>query len=198
MSATRAEIINLADELIRTKGFNAFSYADIAETMEIRNAAIHYHFPTKEDLGVQVIEAELERIAQHRQEWSGLPADEQIKKIMEGFFDKSRKGVICLTSSLAASFDTLGPVMQQKVQQLCESFLHWIATCLERGREEMTLHFQGKAYDRALLLLSGLLSSLLLSRVLGDTLFDRMMDQFLKDLGTSPASWVEKGPEWMI
>ncbi|MBB4046226.1 AcrR family transcriptional regulator [Bacteroides reticulotermitis] len=39
----------MADELIKTIGYNAFSYADISKQLNIKNAAIHYYFPTKSD-----------------------------------------------------------------------------------------------------------------------------------------------------
>jgi TetR/AcrR family transcriptional repressor of nem operon len=192
MTATRKEIISLADQLIRTKGFNAFSYADIAGMLNIRNAAVHYHFPAKGDLGAEVIDREVEKMARRKEEWKGLPGDEQIKKMMATFYSSSREGMICLTSSLTAAYDTLPPLMQQKVVHMCEVILDWVAASLEKGREEMSLHFHGKARDRALLLISGLLSSLLFSRVLGKDVFDKMMGQFLKDLGTSPAVLVTK------
>ncbi|HEY6902347.1 MAG TPA: TetR/AcrR family transcriptional regulator, partial [Puia sp.] len=79
MAETREQIIELADELIRTRGFNAFSYSDISGPLAIRNSAVHYHFPTKVDLGEAVIEAELQRVADIRRELGGLPGDEQLK-----------------------------------------------------------------------------------------------------------------------
>jgi TetR/AcrR family transcriptional repressor of nem operon len=198
MIATRDEIIGLADQLIRSKGFNAFSYSDISAAMDVRNAAIHYHFPSKSALGISVIDEELARIATSRQEWAHLPGDEQIKRIMQGFFDKSRKGMICLTGSLTPDYETFSPDMQLKVVEMCEAILGWLGNCLEKGREERTLHFHGKAPDRALLLMSTLVSSLLLSRILGPDIFDRMIDQILKDLGTSPAKWEEKSADWLL
>jgi TetR/AcrR family transcriptional regulator, transcriptional repressor for nem operon len=198
MIATRDEIIGLADQLIRSKGFNAFSYSDISAAMDVRNAAIHYHFPSKSALGISVIDEEMARIATNRQEWAHLPGDEQVKRIMQGFFDKSRKNMICLTGSLTSDYETLSPDMQLKVVEMCEAILSWMGNCLEKGREERTLHFHGKAPDRALLLMSTLASSLLLSRILGPDIFDRMMDQILKDLGTSPAKWEEKSPDWLL
>jgi TetR/AcrR family transcriptional repressor of nem operon len=198
LPATRNEIIELADQLIRKKGFHGFSYADISGIMDVRNAAIHYHFPSKSGLGIGVIEEELKRMAISRGDWAGLPGDEQVKKLMQVFFDSSRRGEICLTGALTPDFDTLTPEMQEKVAEMCETILDWMGACLEKGRDERTLHFHGKVRDRALLLMSCLVSSLLLSRVLGETVFDRMMDQLLKDLGTSPASWVEKGPDWLL
>jgi len=41
MGETREHIIDLADSLIRKRGFNAFSYSDIATILDIRNAAVH-------------------------------------------------------------------------------------------------------------------------------------------------------------
>ena len=196
--ATRQEIIGLADQFIRLKGFNAFSYGDIAGIMDVRNAAIHYHFPSKADLGISVIDEELKRVANGREEWAWLPGDEQIKRIMQAFFDRSRKGMICLTGSLTTDYETFAPEMQQKVVELCDHMVGWLAYSLEKGREERTLHFHGRARDRALLVFSSILSSLLLCRVLGSQIFDRMMEQLLKDLGTTPAKWVEQGPDWLI
>ena len=60
MNDTRSEIVRLAGELIRSIGYNAFSYADISQKLNIKNAAIHYYFPAKSDLGVEVIRENLE------------------------------------------------------------------------------------------------------------------------------------------
>jgi hypothetical protein len=65
---------------------------------------------------------------------------------------------------------------------MCRTILDWMTECLEMGRKEGSLQFQGSAADRALLVVSALLSSLLLSRVLGREVFDRMLRQLLKDI----------------
>ena len=59
MNDTRNEIIRIGNELVRSVGYNAFSYADIAKALNIKNAAIHYYFPSKSDLGVEIIERKL-------------------------------------------------------------------------------------------------------------------------------------------
>jgi TetR/AcrR family transcriptional repressor of nem operon len=53
---SRKRILDLAEELLLTRGFNAFSYQHISTAMGVRNAAIHYHFPKKSDLGVELIQ----------------------------------------------------------------------------------------------------------------------------------------------
>ena len=45
----------MAEALLQDKGFNGFSYAHIATELGVKNAAIHYHFPTKESLGIAVV-----------------------------------------------------------------------------------------------------------------------------------------------
>ena len=63
MNDTRSEIIRMADELIKTIGYNAFSYADISKQLNIKNAAIHKYIPAKSVLSAiaeKVISSETE------------------------------------------------------------------------------------------------------------------------------------------
>ena len=182
MSDTKEKIIALADKLIRTKGFNAFSYKDISAPLDIRNAAVHYYFPTKADLGISVVDAEISKLLAQEQQWNGLPEDEQLKRLFDIFRKRSREGCICLMGSLSPDYDTLPEPMQQKVQEMSSAIVAWVARCLEKGRAAKRFHFEGHPYDRALLVVSNLLSSLLLSRVMGKQTFSRMSDRLLKDL----------------
>ena len=45
-SETAEQILDLAETLIQTRGYSAFSYQDIADSLGIRKASIHYHFPS--------------------------------------------------------------------------------------------------------------------------------------------------------
>lgn len=182
MSDTKEKIVALADQLVRTKGYNAFSYKDISEPLSIKNAAIHYHFPAKGDLGIGVIEREIKKFNTNTNKWKHLPEDEQLNHLFEVFNTSSKKGVICLMGSLTPDYDTLPEAMQEKVQEMGNGILNWLSNCLENGRSKHLLHFEGAAYDRALLVISNLQSSLLLSRVLGRKTFTRISNQLLKDL----------------
>src|SRR5882757_8478695 len=119
--STRENIIDLAEELIRTKGYNAFSYGDIAAVLNIRNAAIHYYFPSKADLGISVVDRELEKIYHSRAEWITLPADQQLRRVVETFYGSSRKGWICLNGSLTPDYLTLPAPLQKKVELMCRA-----------------------------------------------------------------------------
>src|SRR3974390_1012687 len=55
-SDTAEQILDLAETLIQSRGYSAFSYQDIADHLGIRKASIHYHFASKTDLGIAVID----------------------------------------------------------------------------------------------------------------------------------------------
>src|SRR6201988_4888439 len=60
-SRTAEQILDLAETLIQTRGYSAFSYQDIADSLGIRKASIHYHFPSKTELGIAVIDRYIAR-----------------------------------------------------------------------------------------------------------------------------------------
>ncbi|NSL90849.1 TetR/AcrR family transcriptional regulator [Chitinophaga sp. Mgbs1] len=182
MSGTREKIVEMADKLIRVKGYNAFSYKDIADPLEVKNAAIHYHFPAKSDLGEGVIVHELETFAVQREQWRRLPEDEQLDKLFDVFRRHCKAGNICLIGSLAPDFETLPEDMQGKIQEMTLEILEWVTACLEKGRKKKLFHFKGDAEDRALMVMSNLQSSLLLSRVLGPHVCQRITKRLLEDL----------------
>lgn len=178
--STRDEIVGLADGLIRRRGYNAFSFGGISMLMDIRPAAIHYHFHTKTDLGLEVIRQELIRVKELE------PGKEQLKRLFATFYRSAQQGQICLMGSLMPDFATFDPTMQQAVREMCSTIAEWISAGLDVERKEGRMQFEGTAGDRALLVVSALLSSLLLSRILGKDVFSRMTDQLLYDLA---ADW---------
>ena len=62
-SATAEQILDLAEMLIQTRSYGAFSYQDIADALGIRKASIHCHFATKAELGAAVAGRYTRRLA---------------------------------------------------------------------------------------------------------------------------------------
>src|ERR1043165_2167161 len=52
---TARNILDAAERLVQTRGFNGFSYADIAAELSVTKASLHYHFPSKAALGRALI-----------------------------------------------------------------------------------------------------------------------------------------------
>ncbi|MFC3851231.1 TetR/AcrR family transcriptional regulator [Salinispirillum marinum] len=55
MSSTAEQILDVTQALLSEKGFNGFSFREVALAVGIKSASVHYHFPTKEDLVVAVL-----------------------------------------------------------------------------------------------------------------------------------------------
>jgi TetR/AcrR family transcriptional repressor of nem operon len=183
VTTTADNIVTLADSLIRKKGFNAFSYADIAAVMDIRNSAVHYHFPSKSDLGRAVIAAEQRRVMDYRKSHETADGEQHLKHLINTFYDRSQQNAVCLMGALTPEFATFDPEMQQAVRQLCLDIQEWVAASLETARSTGALTFNGDAASRAALVISTLLASLLLARVENANLFPAMINQLLEDLG---------------
>ena len=52
----KQEILDVAAELLQTRSFSAFSYQDISDRIGVSKATLHHHFPSKDDLGVALVE----------------------------------------------------------------------------------------------------------------------------------------------
>ena len=52
---TADRIVAAGRQLIMRRGYSGFSYADVAEAINIRKASIHHHFPAKTDLVIAVL-----------------------------------------------------------------------------------------------------------------------------------------------
>ena len=61
-AATPERILDVAEGLLQARGYNGFSYADVAGELRITRAALHYHYRGKAELG----EALTERIGTFR------------------------------------------------------------------------------------------------------------------------------------
>lgn len=48
-------VVDAAQELIQSRGYNGFSYDDISHMLGLRKASIHHHFRTKAELGATVV-----------------------------------------------------------------------------------------------------------------------------------------------
>src|SRR5258706_12803896 len=105
---TSQRILDVAERLVQTRGFNGFSYADIADALEVTKASLHYHFPSKADLGRRLIERyEATFLAALRAiEAGGAAPREQLKRYAGGFAGPLRGARQCLGGRPASAYAT--------------------------------------------------------------------------------------------
>lgn len=179
MRDTRNEIIKLANELIRSVGYNAFSYADIASKLKIKNAAIHYYFPSKTDLGVEVIKENTLLFLNKVDSWKELSAAQQLENYTKLHDPFCKRHWVCIVGSLSPAYDTLPPSMQNELKNLIEIILNWLTNLLTKGKEKAEFTFQETPKDKAYLIHAAVLSSLLMNKVLKNDIYERIQDAIL-------------------
>ncbi len=165
MLSTRNKIIVIADQLIRQNGYNAFSYADIAKKLKLKNAAIHYHFPSKAALGMAVIEETREKFLKSTVLWASLSVTEQLTAFMEMYSKNGKHNCICFMGALGADFNTLPAEMAAELQAAHTDIKQWLIKILSTGQQNNTLNFNGSPAEFSDLITSSLLASLVLARV---------------------------------
>jgi len=171
-SDTREEILDRAEALIQTRGYSAFSYQDISDALGIRKASIHYHFPSKTDLGIAVVERyvtgfdkALAAIAAQTSVSSMTMLDHYVAPYL-AFAATSDK--VCLCGALAGEMMALPGELRARVVGFFRSHQAWLAGILRRGVERGEFSLDASAAKTARLVFGALQGALLVKRTTGD------------------------------
>jgi TetR/AcrR family transcriptional regulator, transcriptional repressor for nem operon len=180
---TREEILRTASRLLQTRGYTAFSYGQIAETLGIKPAAVHYHFPSKTDLGVALVGRFRARYQMWMEDAEHLPPLEQL----DGFIALNERFVkdgsrICPAGVLQAEYYAVPEEVQQAVKGMIEEIQTWLTGLLEDGKKKGQLDFDGVAADQAALLYSSITGALQFVRSLGPDHFYSVVRQLKRNL----------------
>lgn len=182
---SKRTIMNMAEGLLQDMGFNGFSYANIASELGVKNAAIHYHFPTKEDLARAVIQRYRDRFRL----WinNARVKDLSPEKKLDWFFSiytdmRADKGKVCLVGSMEAEFNSIPEGLQADVEALHTELLTWLEATLSEGREAGAFQFNGEPANKAALILSSVQGALQMARALGSIKFQDVIEQHKLDL----------------
>jgi len=183
---TREQILDVAQALSQQMGFNAFSYRDISARVGIRAASIHYHFPSKEDLGVALVERYRQRFNRERAviDNRSASASERLKKYARLFRDTVHDdGKMCLCGMLASEFAALPNAMQVSVRGFFDENETWLGSVLDVGRARGELDFAGSVEKQAAYVFSMLEGAMLGARVSKKTAkFDDVITILIKGL----------------
>jgi TetR/AcrR family transcriptional repressor of nem operon len=182
---TATRILDVAERLAQVRGFNAFSYADIAAELRITKAGLHYHFAGKAELGEALIERYSARFSEALEEIDRSEADAPAKldAYARIYADVLRDERMCLCGMLAAEYETLPEPMRKAIVRFFDDNEAWLAEVIEQGRKEGSLRGNGSATDEARAVVSGLEGALLVARPFGDVRrFEGSAARLLKSL----------------
>lgn len=179
MNHTRQEILRIADHLIRNYGFNSFSYADISTKLNIKNAAIHYYFPSKAELGVAVIREAKNLFESNIKEWERLEKREQYKAFITSYNKNNVTGSLSLVSALSVSYERITEDMKNELKIFMDTKHNWLAHLLKTGKEDGTFSFNSTPDMMAYIIQSHIFSSLALSRIMQDDIYMNMQKEIM-------------------
>lgn len=196
MPDARTAILDIAELLAQTRGYNGFSYADIAVRLGVTKASLHYHFASKAELGSALIARYHAAFSAALDTIDGQPVGppEKLQQYVELYDGVMRNDRMCLCGMLAAEYTTLPAPMQEKLTAFFDLNERWLTLVLQQGRKSGTLVFGESATRRARVVLGALEGAMLVARSYSDpTRFHIAARQLLEDLGVPKARSDGKG-----
>ncbi|HEY2677213.1 MAG TPA: TetR/AcrR family transcriptional regulator [Steroidobacteraceae bacterium] len=185
-SETASHILEVAERLAQTRGFNGFSYADIAAELKITKASLHYHFATKAELGCALI---VNYTGRFNDALAKLDVDKSrlaLHNYVQLYEQVLVRDRMCLCGMLAAEYSTLPSPMQREIRHFFDENETWLSQCMERGRSDGSLHFDGSVLEAARALTAGLEGAMLLARSYEDPArFTSIAKRLLAELGVA-------------
>jgi len=161
-------IRSTAHKLMVDRGYAAFSYADIAAAIGIRNASIHYHYPTKAALAVAVLTKHRERLTTALE----LLDDEIKDPVMRiggyvGHWElciNNHTMTFCVAALLGAEMPSLPEEVQVEVKRHFALLSQWIEKTLKAGEKAGLMRLQEKPSTEAEILMAVVHGAMLLAR----------------------------------
>lgn len=177
---TRETILAAARPRAQAHGYNGLSFRELAKDVGIKSASIHYHFPTKGDLGAALARqygerarADLDAVAAR----AASPAE--ALRAYAALFRKALENDnrMCLCGMLAAEHDDLPEAVQAEVTAFADLNIAWLAGQLGGADAE----------ERAQAIYAAIGGAQLAARGRGDiALFDAIMETYRRS-GLIPA-----------
>jgi TetR/AcrR family transcriptional repressor of nem operon len=166
-------LLKAAEDKVRSGGYSNFSFRELAKEVGIKSASVHYHFPTKADLG-----AELAR--QYTDNFISLLGDPvELIKVDKNpitiYATQFRRALLedkkmCLCGLLGAETDCLPDKVKDETKRFFKLNLEWLQAAYKLND---AINVEQKAAN-TLSLLEG---AMMVSKALGDNqFFDQAID----------------------
>src|SRR2546423_15449489 len=155
---TATQILDVAERLAQSRGFNGFSYADVAAELHLTKAALHYHFASKAEMGEALISRYSDRFAAALEalDTSAISAPAKLEGYANLYLDVLHDKRMCLCGMLAAEYQTLPERMRDAVIQFFDANEAWLQRVVDQGQREGTIHVVGSVQETARAIVGGL------------------------------------------
>ncbi len=182
----KTDILKAAENLIKTLGFNGFSYKDISSIVGIRTSSIHYYFPTKNDLAKAVIQQQRAKMIEYLSEIDEIDEDAKgkLRAYTELYYELSNDGSnMCPIAMLSAERDSLSDAVIEDINGYFEDQRNWLSNLMEQGKQDGDLRIIGRGTNAAAMFLSVVEGAMILSKAQGSSHdFKNIINQMLNQL----------------
>ncbi len=189
-AGTAQRILDVAERLVQSRGYNGFSYADIAGELGITKASLHYHFASKAELGEALIERYSARFTKRsKRSTARLRRRRKARRLCRALRRCPARRPHVPVRDARSRIPDPAPPMRGAVIRFFDHNLAWLASVLADGRAEGTLSFGGSPADAAQTVLGALQGAMLVARPYGDVArFEAAARHTLAALGSTPVA----------
>jgi TetR/AcrR family transcriptional repressor of nem operon len=166
---TKKAILDAGQAVVQARGYNVLSFRELAKDVGIKSASIHYHFPTKGDLGAALAKRYTQAAATAFEHFLATAPDASTR--LRLYTDVFRAALIndnrmCLCGILAAEKTDLPDEVMAEVEAFIALNVAWLTQVLGLAGPE--------AGQKALAVLSAINGAQLMARGGGDVaIYDR-------------------------
>jgi TetR/AcrR family transcriptional regulator, transcriptional repressor for nem operon len=176
---TREAIMGAARLMVQANGYNALSFREVAAAVGVQSASVHYHFPTKGDLGAALARRYTEELTTYLDGLKDLP--DGAEKWAQYYANVFRTPLMndnrmCMAGIMAAEHSDLPSEVRTEVNRFIDANVGWLSEVLSKqtpkaGREEIE--------RRALAVFAAIEGAQLIARGRGDVAaFDQSIEAY--------------------
>lgn len=157
-----------ARRMVQAHGYNALSFRELAKEVGIKSASIHYHFPTKGDLGAALARRYTDDGSAYLEHLFESTPDQEtcFQRYTEIFrtvlLEDNR---MCLYGIMAAEYDDLPVEVRAEIDRFNQTNIHWLSKVLARRQPEAD---PDELRQRALAIFAAIEGAQLVARGRGD------------------------------
>jgi len=178
---TKQQLVELSANLLRSKGFDGFSYLDLARELGISKASVHHHFPKKQDLGLALCDWAHDWLiqglnhfdAKANSDWNRLE-----RYVQAGIKYTLTDQKMCPLSAFYSDLHKLSDPMRLSIKKIGQIEIDWIAGVIQSGQDSGEFVEQKDNYAMAALFVFSCKGSLISARLHGQDLLHTTMNQF--------------------
>ncbi|MEM7206455.1 MAG: TetR/AcrR family transcriptional regulator [Pseudomonadota bacterium] len=173
----RERILVAAEKRVRRVGFSNMSFRDIATDVGVKSASVHYHFPTKTDLGEALIDAYADRFLRSLTAIDQSDVNNAIKAFIKLYNDALvLNQSICLCAMMSAEAMGLSASLNTRLMSFFRSNLTWLEELFEQ-------HFGDRKAALSATIISALEGAMIVAAASDDRLiFDQVSESILNSV----------------